>query len=273
MKIKANRRWTLARNLNSQQEIRTSTLSVEAHAVLALGVHRAEIRSPDASVLRSLGRRHKPVDAPAARLAVDDLAERVGAARVLARIHAAVLVADGVHRAVLGPRAIALRLTAVLVRIAHVTRGTLAHGVVGGPGDAERGRVAGVRATGLHGDALDVGHRVRAQPRRALADRPVIVRDADGVHAARVLVAGVVAGVREPVAELGRRAVDVVDAGHRAAAGRRVVRVAGVEPGRALAVRHVVVDDAESVGAAGDEVADRLAGERPVRGAATRLVL
>lgn len=133
--------------------------------------------------------------------------------------------------------------------------------------------MTGVRMACLHGDALDVGHGVRAEPGRALTDRLVVVRDANRVHAARVLVAGVVAGVREPVAELARRAIDVVDAGHCAAPGRRVVRIAGVLPGRTFAVRHVVVDDAKRVGAARDEIADQLASEEAARGTATRLIL
>lgn len=133
--------------------------------------------------------------------------------------------------------------------------------------------MAGVRTARLDGDALDVRHRVRAEPGRALTDRSVLVRDANRVDAARVLVAGVVTGVRESVAELARRAVDVVDAGHRTAPGRRVVRIAGVLPGRTFAVRYVVIDDAECVRAAGDQVADQLASEKALRGAATRLIL
>lgn len=253
----------------------SSALPIETHAVLAFGIRRAVICTPYAAVFRALRGRHESVDAAAARPAVHDLAERVRAARVLARIHAAMLVADGMHRAVLGAGAVSLRLAAVRVRIAHVIRRAPAHRLVRRrTGDAERRRMTGVRtAGGLDGDALDVGHRIRAQSRRALADRLVIVRDAHGVRPARVLVAGVVAGVREPVAELRRRAVDVVDAGHRSATGRRVVRIAGVRSGRALAVGHVIIDDAERVRAAGDEVADQLAGERTVRGAATRPIL
>lgn len=196
------------------------------------------------------------MNASAARLAVDDLAERVRAAGILARVHAAVLQADRVHRAVLGTGTVAFRLAAGCVRIAHATGRTLAHRIARGTSDAERGRVTGIRTARLHGDALDVGHRVRPITRRTLARRFVIVGDTDGVYAARVLVTGIVTGVREPVAELRQRAVDVVDTRHRSTAGRRIVGVAGVEPGRALAVRHVVVDDAEGVRAARDKVAD-----------------
>lgn len=132
--------------------------------------------------------------------------------------------------------------------------------------------MTGVRMACLHGNALNVGHRVRSKPGWALTDRFVIVRNADRVHAARVLIAGVVTGVRESVAELTRRAVDVVDAGHRAASGCRVVRIAGVLPGRTFAVRHVVIDNAECVGTARDKIADQLASEKTIRGTATRLI-
>lgn len=225
-------------------------------------------------MLRTLRGRHEFVNASTAGPTIRDLAERVGAAGVLARIHATMLVADGVHRAVLGPGAVSLRLAAVHVRIAHVIWWALASRTVARAGDAESSRMAGIGTARLHGDALHIWHRVRSQSRRALANRPMIVRDAHRVHAARVLVACIVAGVREPVAELRGRAVDVVDARHGAAAGHNVVRIAGVEPGRALAVCHVIVDHAERVRAARDEVADRLADERTIRRrAATCLVL
>lgn len=42
---------------------------------------------------------------------------------------------------------------------------------------------------------------------------------------------------------------------------------------RTLAVRHMIVDYAERVGTAADEVANQLASERTVRSAATRLIL
>lgn len=213
------------------------------------------------------------MNTPAARLTVYDLAERVEAASILARVHAAMIVTDRVHRTVLGARTVSLRLAASHVGVAHVIRRALAHRIVRRPGDAERRRMTGVRTARFHGDALDVGHGIRAKSRRTLADRFVIVRYANRVHAAGVLVAGVVAGVRQSVAKLRRRAVDVVDAGNRAATGRRVVRIAGVQPGRALAVRHVIVDDAERVRSAGHEVADQLAGERALQSAAAGLIL
>ena len=248
-------------------------MSVETHAVLAFRIRRAVIRTPYAAVIRALRGRHESVDAPAARPTVHDLADRVGAARVLARIHTAIFVTDGMHRAVFGTGAVSLRLAAVDVRIAHVIRRAPTDRFARRrTSDAERRRMTGVRTARFDGDALDVGHRIRAQSGRTLTDRPVIVRDANGIHPARVLVAGVVAGMREPVAELRRRAVDVVDAGHRATTGCRIVRITGVRSGRTLAIRHVIIDDAERVRAAGDEVADQLAGERTVRSAATRLI-
>jgi len=133
--------------------------------------------------------------------------------------------------------------------------------------------MTGIWTARLHGNALDIGHRVRPEPGRTLADGLVVVCDADRVYTARVLVAGIIAGMREPVAELRWRAVDIVDARYRSTSGRRVVRVTRVESGRALAVGHVIVDDTEGIRAAGDKVADQLAGERTVRGTATCLIL
>jgi len=204
---------------------------------------------------------------------VHDFAKRVQAARVFARIHAAVFVTDRMQRAVLGPGAVAFRLTASRVWIAHVTRRALAHRIVRGTGDAECRRMTGIWTACLHGNALDIGHRVRPEPGRALTDGLVIVCDADRVYTARVFIADIIAGMREPVAELRWWAIDVVHTRYCSTSGRRVVRVARVQPGRTLAVGHVIVDDTEGIRAAGDEVADQLAGERTVRGTATRLVL
>lgn len=213
------------------------------------------------------------MDAFTARPTVHDLAKRIGAARILARIHAAMIVTDSMHRTVLGTRAISFRLTTARVRITHVIGRASTHRLVRRARNAERCRVTGVRTASLDGDALDVRHRVRSQSRRTLADRLVVIRDANGIHSACIFIAGVVAGVREPVAELSRWAVDVVDAGYRATTGCRVVRVASVRSRRTLAVGHVIVNDAERVRAAGDKIADQLTGERTIRSAATRLIL
>lgn len=247
-------------------------MSIKTDAVHAVGVHRAVIGTPHAAVLRTSRGRHKSVNAFAARLTIHDFTERVGAARVLARIDATMLVANGMHRAVLGTGAVSLRLATVYVRITHVIWRAFAHWIVRRTDDAERCRMAGVRMTCLQSDALDIGHRVRAEPRWALTDRFVIVRNANRVHATRILVTGVVAGVRESVAELGRWTIDVIDAGHCAAPGRRIVRIAGILPRWTFAVRHVVVDDTKCVGTACDKVADQLASKRTIRGTATRLI-
>lgn len=248
-------------------------MSIETDTVDAIGVHRAVIDTPHAAVFRTPRGRHKPVDALAAWLTVHDIADRVGTAGVLARINAAMFVTDRVHRTIFGTGAVSFRLAAVHVRIAHMIRRASAHWVIRWTGDAERRWMAGVRMACFHGDALDVGHRIRTKSRRALTDRFVVVRDADRVHAARILIASIVASVRESVAELRRRTVDVVDTGHCAAPGYRVIWIASILPGRTFAVRHVIVDNAKRVGTAGDEVADQLASERTVRGAATRLIL
>lgn len=137
-------------------------MSIKTHVVLTFRIHRAIIRTPYAAVFRALRGRHESVDALATWPTVHDLAERVGAARVLAWIHAAMFVTDGMYRTVLGTRAISFRLAAVRVRIAHVIRRAPTHWFIRRTSDAERGRMTGVRTTRLDGDALDVGHRVRA---------------------------------------------------------------------------------------------------------------
>lgn len=213
------------------------------------------------------------MNAFAARLTIHDFTERVGTARVLARIDATMLVANGMHRAVLRTGAVSLRLAAVHVRIAHVIWRAFTHWIVCRTNDTERCWMAGVRMTCLHGDALDIGHRIRAESRRTLTDRFVIVRNANRVHPTRVLVAGVVTGVRESIAKLSRRTINVVDAGYCATPGRRVVRIAGVLTRWTFTVRHVIVDDAKCVGAACNKVADQLASKRTIRGTATRLIL
>lgn len=213
------------------------------------------------------------MDALTAWLTVHDFTEGVGTARVLARIDTAMLMANGMHWAIFGTRAVSLRLAAVHVRIAHVIRQALTHRIVCWAGDAERSWMTGVRMACLHGDALDVRYRVWTKPRRTLTDCLVVVCNTNRVHAARILVAGVVTDVRESVAKLVQRTIDVVDAGHRTASRRRVVRIAGVLPGRAFAVCYVIINDAKCIRTACDEIADQLAGKRTVRGAATRLIL
>lgn len=113
-------------------------MSIEANAILAVGICQAVISSPHAAVFRASQRRHESVDAPAAWLTVDDFTERVGAARVLARVDAAMLVTHGMHWAILGTGAVSLRLATVHVRIAHVIWRASAYRIVRWTGDAER---------------------------------------------------------------------------------------------------------------------------------------
>lgn len=213
------------------------------------------------------------MDALATRLPVYNVANRIGAASVLARVGASMVVANRVHRAVLGRGAVALRLAALRVRIPDEVGRALAHGVVGRAGDADGRLVAGVRVAGLDRDALDLGDRIRLQTGRTLAYRPVLVRYADRVRPASVLVAGVVTGVGQPVAKLRGRAVDVVHAGDGLATVDGVVGVARVQAWGALAVGHVIVHHAQSVRPARDEVAHRLAREKPLLAAPARLLL
>jgi hypothetical protein len=173
---------------------------------------------------------------------------------------------ERVHRTVFVVGAAALELAALAPGegVAEVVGRALAEGAARGPGHANGRRVAGVGLAALEGGALDVREGVGLEARRALADGLVIVGYADGVEAAGAPVADVVARVPLEVAELRRRAVDIVDAGHALAALGRVVGVAGVEARRALAIGHVVAHDAEGVGPAAEETAERLAAEDAV---------
>jgi hypothetical protein len=213
------------------------------------------------------------MNALATRLAVDDFAKGVGTTSILAGIYTAILMTDCLYWAILGPGAISFQPTTVNIRIAYVIRRTFAHGVAVRTGNANCSRMTRIYTAGLYGDALDVWYRVRSQTRRTLTNCSMIVSDANSVYATSILVAGVVTDVSEPVAELRRWTIDVIDARYCTTARRYVVGITDVEPGWALAVCHMIVDDAESVGAARDEVADRLTGKQAVRGAATRLVL
>lgn len=251
----------------------TYALSLEAHAPLAIGIRVAIIGGANAAVLRPLRGRDEFMDTLATRLAVYHVADRIRAASVLARVGATMVVADGVRRAILGRGAVTLRLAPFPVRIPDEVGRALAHWIVGRAWDADGRLVARVQVACLDRHALDLGDRIRFQAGRALAYRPVVVRYANGVRPASVLVAGVVAGVGQPVAELGGRAVDVVDAGHGLATADSVVGVARVQPRGAFAVGHVVVDHAQSVRPARDEIAHRLTREQPLPPAPARLVL
>lgn len=261
------------RSREKQRRELTYTLPLEAHALLAVGIDVAIISGADAAILRPLRGRNEFMDALAARLAVHNVANGVGAAGVLARVGASVVVADGVHRAVLGRGAVALRLAALRVRIPDEVGRALAHGFVGRAGDADGRLVAGIRVAGLDRNALHFGDRIRFQSGRALAYRSVIVRYANRVRPASVPVAGVVTRVGQPVAKLRGRAVDVVDAGDRLATVDRVVGIARVQAWGAFAVGHVIVNHAQGVGPARDEVAHRLAREEPLLAAPARVIL
>jgi len=236
-------------------------LSIKTDAVLTVSVHRTVIGTPHATIFRIFRRWHESVNALAIRLTIYDLAKRVGTARILARINAAMFMTDEMHRTIFGTGTVSFRLTTIHVRIAHVIRRALTHRIVRWTGDAECSGMTRVRMACLHSDAFDVGYWVWAKSGRALAYRFVVIRDADRVHTARVFVAGVIAGVCESIAELRRRAVDVVDAGHRMTPGCRVVRIAGILPRWTFTIRYVIVDDTERVGTTSDEVADQLTSE------------
>lgn len=236
-------------------------LTVETISAVAVGVEGAVVRRSHATVLWTVARRHEVTDTTTHRLAVVHLADGVGTAGVLAGIDATMIVADGVDRTILAGETGTLGLAPGFVGIADVVRLALADRVVSGIGDADGARMTRIRIAGLDTDTLDVRHGVRLETRWTLADRTMIVGYADCVDTAGVLVAGVVTSVSEPVAELGRRTVDIVDARYALASVRHLVRVARVETGRTFANGLVIVDDAESVRTAGDEVAHWLASE------------
>lgn len=72
---------------------------------------------------------------------------------------------------------------------------------------------------------------------------------------------------------MSRWTVDVVDARNSAASFNHVVRITGIETRRTFAIGHMIVNYAESVWTAGNEVAYRLTGQQSFLRASAGLIL
>lgn len=110
--------------------------------------------------------------------------------------------------------------------------------------------------------ASSIGNRISAIAGRALAHGRLVFGNANGILAARQFIANVVAGVRETIAQLSGRTVDVVDARDALATGCHVVWIASVWPGRTLTFSDVIVADANRLWATIDIFACRATGSR-----------
>uniref|UniRef100_A0A2M3ZSQ5 Putative secreted peptide n=1 Tax=Anopheles braziliensis TaxID=58242 RepID=A0A2M3ZSQ5_9DIPT len=89
----------------------------------------------------------------------------------------------------------------------------------------------------------------------------MVLRNADRILTARILLAHVHAAVRHPVAELLHRTVPIVDARYRLAALGEIVRIAGIRPRWTLALGSMVVRYANGKRTTLDTVTGRTAGQ------------
>lgn len=188
-------------------------------------------------------------------LPVDDIAESVGSTGTVAGGRATAVDANTVQLAVhVAVGTHALRVAASGVGVAH--HAGRAGALVGTAGRAAGGRgVAGVGVAQVHSLALDLSRWIGSETWRTLTVIPVVLGDADGVVAAGV-VADVEAGVLEPVAGLVCGAVGVGDAADGGAAVDGVVGIPGEQSRRTLALRRVIVGDADGSRAAASGVAN-----------------
>lgn len=107
--------------------------------------------------------------------------------------------------------------------------------------------VARTLLTSIESDTFYFGQGIRTISRRTLANCTVVIGDADGILPTRLLVADVVAGVSQTVAQLCSRAINVVNTGDGPAAICLVVWIASKRSRWALALRIVIVGDADGM--------------------------
>lgn len=98
--------------------------------------------------------------------------------------------------------------------------------------------------TGVSQFASGVWNWIATIAWRTLTNWRLIFSDANSIFATRQFVADIVASVRETIAQLCWRTVDVVDARHTLATGSHVVWIAVVWTWWALAFGYVIVTDA-----------------------------
>lgn len=96
---------------------RTYTLSFQTHALLAISVDVAIIRSANAAILWALRGWDKFMDALASGLTVNDVTNGIRTTGIFTGIGTPMIVTDGVHWAILGSGTVTLRLATFQVRI------------------------------------------------------------------------------------------------------------------------------------------------------------
>lgn len=105
-------------------------LSLETHTLVTVSVNCTVVHGTDAAVLWTLRGWHKVVNTFASRLSIDNLADRVRPAGVLAGIDTTMVMTNGMNRTVFSVSAIAFWLTSCRIGISYEIRGTLAHRIV-----------------------------------------------------------------------------------------------------------------------------------------------
>lgn len=236
---------------------RDRALSVDAaDTAVAVAIGGARKRVTDASILGEIRHESELAGTRADRFAIFDGALHVRAAQIVAFVDTSAADASRAGRAFVVAHALADRMAPGRFGEAGVAGRAFANVRRSARAELANGRLGAVR-TGVGQFAADVGDGIATVAGRALAHGCLILSDADGIFAARRSVADVVARVRETVAQLRWRTVDVVDARHTLAAVRHVIRIAGKRTGRALALGDVIVADANRLWAAAQVFAGR----------------
>lgn len=201
----------------------------------------------------------------ALRLSIGNFTQGIWPTSPFAWIHAPVVLANRLNRAIFTGTAMTLLLTSLAIGIANQIRWTLANWVVMSSNHANGRGVTQVGRASLNSHALHVGNWISPITRWTLTHGLVIVGNAHSVYSTGTLVAGVEASVSQSVAELRGRTVDVVDAWNGLTTAGPVVWITGKQPWWTLTVALVIVDHAQGVWSARDEITDWLTAQVTLR--------
>lgn len=185
------------------------------------------------------------------------LAQGIWSTCRLTRVHATAVQASRVLGTILiAIRAHALGTASGGVRVSHLICGTLADMSIRS-GFTNGGRMTGILIATVQSDTLNFRQRIWTISRGALAHGTMVIGNADSVISTGFLIAHIVARVRQSVAQLRCRAVNVIHARHTATSIGLVVWIAGKWSRRALALCVVVIRDADGMWAALDLITGR----------------
>lgn len=188
---------------------------------------------------------------------VNYFAQGIGSTGRLTRVDATTVQASRVLGTILiSIRAHTLGTASGGIRVSHLICGTLADMSIRS-GFTNGGRMAGILIAAVQSDTLNFGQRIRAISRGALTHGTMVIGNADRVISTGLLVAHIVARVRQSVAELRCRTVNVIHARHTATSIGLVVWIAGKWSRRALALCVVVIRDTDGMWAALDLITGR----------------